>query len=170
MYRLIAADIDDTVLDPAGKMSDRTEAAFRKAMDAGAYVVLASGRSFEWTVRNGVNAMMRLPQNDRFYRNDPDCAAFTSKVPAEINLDFLEMCALTGVTTLASVTPGILTNQQLARIQKIYATADRDAHRYGIIHFEKTALPEIFEQNGNRKEYNWSSVYDGSRIQLNWVE
>lgn len=129
-----------------------------------------SGRSFEWTVRNGVNAMMRLPQNDSFYRNDPDCAAFTPKVPVEINLDFLEMCALTGVTTLASVTPGILTNQQLARIQKIYATADRDAHRYGIIHFEKTALPEIFEQNGNRKEYNWSSVYDGSRIQLNWVE
>lgn len=129
-----------------------------------------SGRSFEWTVRNGINSMMRLPQNDSFYRIDPDCAAFTEKVPAEINLDFLEMCALTGVTALASVTPGILTKEQLARIQKIYQLADRDETRYGIVNFEKTALPEIFEQNGHRREFNWSSVYDGSRSQLNWVE
>lgn len=60
MYRLIAADIDDTVLDPAGKMSDRTEAAFKKAMDAGAYVVLASGRMIgstkPYALRIGVNA------------------------------------------------------------------------------------------------------------------
>ena len=129
-----------------------------------------SGRSWEWTVRNGVNAMMRLPKNDNFFRNDPDCAAFTPKVPAEINLDFLEMCALTGVTTLASVTPGILTKAQMARIQRIYAIADRDETRYGIVNFEKTSLPEIFEEKGIRREFNWSSVYDGSRSQLNWVE
>ena len=129
-----------------------------------------SGRSYEWTVRNGINAMMRLPQNDSFFRVDPDCAAFTAKVPAEINLDFLEMCALTGVTTLASVTPGILTGEQLCRIQKIYQLADRDATRYGIVNFEKTSLPEIFEEKGLCREFNWTSVYDGSRSQLNWIE
>ena len=129
-----------------------------------------SGRSFEWTVRNGINSMMRLPQNDSFYRIDPDCAAFTGKVPAEINLDFLEMCALTGVTTLASVTPGILTKEQMSRIQEIYRMADRDESRYGIVNFEKTSLPEIFEEKGQRREFNWSSVYDGSRSQLNWIE
>lgn len=129
-----------------------------------------SGRSFEWTVRNGVNTMMRLPQNGSFYMVDPDCAAFTEKVSAEANLDFLEMCALTGVTTLASVTPGILTKAQMARIQEIYRLADRNETHYGIVNFEKTALPEIFEENGQRREFDWSSIYDGSRVQLNWVE
>jgi len=129
-----------------------------------------SGRCFEWTVRNGINSMMRLPQNDSFYRIDPDCAAFTGKVPTEVNLDFLEMCALTGVTTLASVTPGILTKEQMSRIQEIYRMADRDESRYGIVNFEKTSLPEIFAQNGQCREFDWSSVYDGSRSQLNWIE
>jgi len=64
-----------------------------------------SGRSFEWTRRYGVNSVMRLPLNDAFYRADPDCAAFTEQVDAGLNLDYLEMCALTGMTTLASVTP-----------------------------------------------------------------
>ena len=129
-----------------------------------------SGRCYEWTVRNGVNSMMRLPQNDAFFRIDPDCAAFTSKVPAEINLDFLEMCAITGVTALASVTPGILTREEMSRIQKIYAIADKNEYRCGIINFEKTSLPESFEGKGCRREFDWSAPYDGSRSQLTWTD
>ena len=60
-----------------------------------------SGRSWEWTRRFGCNALMRLPQNNAFFRVDPDCAAFTEKVPADMNLLFLEACALSGSVTLA---------------------------------------------------------------------
>jgi len=60
LFRLVAADIDDTVLDPTGKMTPRTENAFRSAIAAGAYVVLASGRMIDSTRpyanRIGVNA------------------------------------------------------------------------------------------------------------------
>lgn len=131
-----------------------------------------SGRSFEWTVRNGVNSMMRLPQNGRFFMVDPDCAAFTEKVSAEKNLDFLEMCALTGVTTLASVTPGILNPEQMERIRRIYRIADQGNSRLGIENFEKTALPEIFvsQDGGMRRVFDWESEYHGSRCLLSFMQ
>ena len=131
-----------------------------------------SGHSFEWTVRNGVNSMMRLPSNERFYLVDPDCAAFTEQVPADKNLDFLEMCALTGVTTLASVTPGILKPEEMERIRKIFCIAAENKCRYGIRNYDKNVFPEIFEsEDGSAKrEFNWSDYYHGSRNVLAWLE
>ena len=64
MYRLIASDMDDTLLDGAGKLTKRTVDALRRAMDAGVYVVLASGRMLEsarpFAEQIGVNAPMVL--------------------------------------------------------------------------------------------------------------
>ena len=131
-----------------------------------------SGRNFEWTRRNGVNSVMRLPLNDAFYNVDPDCAAFTEQVDPELNLDFLEMCALTGMTTLASVTPHILTDAQMKRINEIYKIADKNESRLGIANFDKNANPEIFvsDDGSIRREYDWEKAYDGARVVLNWTE
>lgn len=129
-----------------------------------------SGRSFEWTVRNGVNSMMRLPQNGRFFLIDPDCAAFTEQVNAKLNLDFLEMCAVTGVTTLASVTPGILRPEEMRRIRDIYRIADSGSMHLGIVNYEKTAQPEFFSDSADKYSYDWSAAYDGSRSQLSWLQ
>lgn len=131
-----------------------------------------SGRSFEWTMRNGVNTMMRLPQNGAFFMTDPDCAAFTAKVDPSVNLDFLEMCALTGVTTLASVTPGILDDASMRRIREIYRIADRGGAPYGIADYEKTVLPETFvsEDGAHVRSFDWYRMYDGSRSVIQWKE
>ena len=43
-YRLIVADMDGTLLDPASRLTERTIRALRAAGEAGAGVVLASGR------------------------------------------------------------------------------------------------------------------------------
>ena len=130
-----------------------------------------SGRSFEWTRVNGVNSMMRLPLNDTLYRADPDCAAFTDRVDHSLNLDFLEMCAITGVTTLASVTPDTLTTEEMKRINEIYKIADEDACRYEIENYHANANPEIFvsPDKKHRKEFNWESAYDGARSHLDWL-
>ena len=125
-----------------------------------------SGNSFQYTACNGSNAMMRLPQNDTFFKLDPDCASFTKNVPMEANLDFLKMCAVTGVVTMASVEPGIATPKFIEKMQEIYHIADRDELRCGIEHFEKTSSPEIFTHGENRFEFDWTKTYDGSRCQL----
>ena len=128
-----------------------------------------SGRSFEWT-RRAINTVMRLPLNDTCYRADPDCAAFTERVDASLNLDFLEMCAITGMTTLASVTPGILNDEQMKRINAIYKLADKDDARYGILNYDKTATPNVFviDNGKNIREFDWESAYDGTRVVLDW--
>ena len=131
-----------------------------------------SGNHFELSRRHGVNSMMRLPLNDAIYKVDPDCAAFTDRVDADLNLDFLEMCALTGVTTLASVTPGILTDKQMKRINDIYLMADEDTRRYEIADYHKTACPETFvsEDGKDTVSYDWSRAYDGARVRIAWSD
>lgn len=131
-----------------------------------------SGRSFEWTRRNGTNSVMRLPLNDAFYRVDPDCAAFTDKVDASLGLDYLEMCAITGMTALASVTPGILTEGEMERINAIYRMADADTERYGIAYYDRVADPEVFvSADGSRiREFDWERAYDGARVAVSWLQ
>ena len=63
-----------------------------------------------------------------------------------------------------------LTPEQMKRIRQIYQIADQNEKHYGIVNFEKTSLPEIFEGNGERREFDWTAVYDGSRSQLSWMQ
>lgn len=64
MIRLIATDLDDTLLDAGSRLTDRTVRALRRAMDAGARVALSSGRMTEamepFGRQIGVNAPMIL--------------------------------------------------------------------------------------------------------------
>ena len=59
-YRMIAADIDGTLLSPARELEERTILAAKACMDAGAYFVLSSGRMppalKEIGMKLGVNA------------------------------------------------------------------------------------------------------------------
>lgn len=125
-----------------------------------------SGRCGEWTIRNGVHSFMRLPMNNTFFRADPDCAAFTEYVDPELNMDFLELCALTGVTTIASIVPYSLTDAQMTRINEIFHMADQNTHAYGIANYENTTIPELFTDGKNTRSFNWTRFYDGARVNL----
>lgn len=129
-----------------------------------------SGRAFEWTRRDGVNCLMRLPLNNIFYNADPDCAPFTDRVKFEANLDFLELCALTGMTTLASIKPGLLTEEQMKEVNRVFRLADEGKGDYTIADFDKNANPEIFVSGDGKtvKRYNWNKVYRGSRVIVDW--
>jgi len=129
-----------------------------------------SGRSFEWTRRNGVNSMMRLPLNEAFYIVDPDCAPFTERVDIDVNLDFLEMCALTGVTTLASIAPNVLNDKQMQRMNGIFRMADANVERYTIKNYDKHASPEVFVSADGKTErkFDWEKIYHGARNVLDW--
>ena len=130
-----------------------------------------SGKAFEWTRRDGVNSMMRLPLNGNFYLADPDCAPFTEMVDFDINADYLMMCAITGCVTIASVKPEILTDEQIKRINEVFKIADKGGLGYGIYGYEKNSYPEFFvSPDGKQIRFDWNRVYDGSRISLTWYE
>ena len=120
-----------------------------------------SGRHFENTRRYGVHSMVRAPQNNAFFKTDPDCAAFTPKVSIPLNLDFLEMAAITGSATFASVTPGILNANEEKRLQEIFNIADKIEYPdYACVcDWTRTAVPSEFEFMGKTYNYNWYKLF-----------
>lgn len=128
-----------------------------------------SGRNWEVTRADGVATLVRLPQNNTFFSHDPDCAAFTDMVSHERNLDFLEAAAITGATTLASVTPHTLSGESMARIRKIYKVASEGG--LGAIptdwvgHHEPTSFEAA---DGRRFIFDWYGDYCGVRQYYTW--
>ena len=166
LYKAIqdgAGDADVIACNAVGHLAAGIHSIYRTGNDT-------SGRSVEWTLRYGLNTVMRLPLNDALYRSDPDCAAFTDTVDPTLNLDFLEMCALTGMTTLASVTPDILSCADMRRINKIFRMADEDTQRFGIKNYDKTSDPYLFASEDGKevREFDWNRAYDGTRVVLTW--
>lgn len=45
--RMVALDLDGTTLDPYGKITERTVAAFKRAMEQGVHIVISTGRTFQ---------------------------------------------------------------------------------------------------------------------------
>lgn len=101
MYRLMAFDMDDTLLDGQGKVSPRTMAALKRAMAAGVYVVLASGRMPEAMLRFadeiGVNAPMILFNGAMVYDHRTGRMVSRNDVPLETAKKILEMAEEKGV-------------------------------------------------------------------------
>lgn len=130
-----------------------------------------SGHAYEWTRRDGINSVLRLPTNNTFYLCDPDVATFTKKTPSKVNLDFLEMCAITGMTCLASITPNILNEEEKKELSRIFKIASEGGKDYKIVNFDKNANPEEFiSPNGKYIRFNWDEPYDGSRNLVDWFD
>ena len=131
-----------------------------------------SGRVYELTVRNGIHAMMRMPQNETFFRLDADCAAFTDMVPAKFNLDFLEAMAITGTTTFASVSPGILKEKEAQRMSEIFriAATIKPSGFATVEDWDRTSAPAEFMYCGKLKIYDWWQHYDGARLFMDWFK
>ena len=128
-----------------------------------------SGRNFEITRADGVGTFVRLPQNNTFFSHDPDCAAFTELVSHEHNLDFLEAAAITGVTTLASVTPHTLSKESMARIREIYKIASMGGLGAMPADWLGHREPASFvTSDGKRFDFDWYSDYYGSRNFYTW--
>jgi hypothetical protein len=74
------------------------------------------------------------------------------------------------MATLASVTPGILSDAAMKRINEIYMIASKNEHRLGIVGYDRCANPENFanEDGSISRSYDWEKAYDGSRSQLSW--
>jgi len=167
LYEAISAASDDAAIlgcNVIGHLSAGLHEAQRVGDDT-------SGRSFEWTRRHGIHSMMRLPQTHTFFAVDPDCAAFTARVPKAENFDFLEASAISGCAVFASVTPGILTPDEEARMKKILRiaagiTPERFAEP---LDWTRTNAPAEYRFDGAEYRYDWYSHYGGARSDISWL-
>ena len=96
MIRLIATDLDDTLLNEKSDINPRVMDALRAAMDAGCGIVLCSGRMLEAMVplaeRIGVNAPMLLYNGALAWDHRTDETIFADRIPYETALGIAELC------------------------------------------------------------------------------
>lgn len=101
MIRLIATDLDDTLLNSHHEVTERTANALKRAMDAGVMVSLSSGRMNEamtpFAKRLGVNAPMILFNGALIYDHREDRTLFSNTIPAETARQVAKMLEDMGV-------------------------------------------------------------------------
>jgi len=101
MIRLIATDMDDTLLDASSSLTPRTLSALRQAMDAGAMISLSSGRMPEsmlpFAESIGVNAPMILFNGALIYDHRTGEILYSNPIPAETALAVAKMIEAEGV-------------------------------------------------------------------------
>ena len=88
--KMVALDLDGTALDPFGRITEREERAFKRAMDMGVHIVVATGRAFhslpdnvfsiggiEYAVTSNGAQVTRLKDRTLIYENCIAAASVT---------------------------------------------------------------------------------------------
>ena len=86
-------------------------------------------------------------------------------------MKFISFLLWVAWTTLASVTPHILNENELKRIREIFQLADKNEGNYIIKNYDKNSIPDTYvDASGNIKKYDWDKIYDGARMVLMWAK
>lgn len=112
---------------------------------------------FDWNItrKHGVNCLaFRQIQNKAFFLTDADCPAFTDKVSIEMNMRFLEASAMASNVLFASITPGLLTDEQKRRVKKAFEMAV-SATGFEPVDWMNTTCPSMYLYNGVEYSFNW---------------
>lgn len=116
MIRLIATDLDDTLLNEHSDLTARTAQALQRAMDAGAMVTLSSGRMTEAMVpfarRIGVNAPMILYNGALIYDHRNDQILHSRSIPFAKARAVAQMVEQMGIYIQAYPGKGYFCNQK----------------------------------------------------------
>lgn len=106
MIKLVATDIDGTLLDSQHQLTARTEAVMRRVLDAGIHVVLATGRQYTRMADLVHHLGTTSPQitSDGAVITDPHSgqALFTQTVQRELCEQVIMLAAQFGITLLVT--------------------------------------------------------------------
>ena len=100
MIRLIATDLDDTLLDASAGLTARTQRALDAAMALGCGITLSSGRMMEATLpfarKIGVNAPMLLYNGAMIYDHNTDETLYAPRIACETALGIVKLAEAEG--------------------------------------------------------------------------
>jgi alpha-galactosidase len=115
-----------------------------------------SGHHWEITRDYGVNTLaFRLCQNHAFFMVDADCAAFTDRVPTELNLRFAELLSMSDSAFFISAAPGILSEQDEQRLMQMFQRAACGGGNLEPLDWMERKVPEQYLNDDQRLGYCW---------------
>ncbi len=135
-YKLLALDIDDTILPRNGVISERTKRAVKMAEDAGVYVTLATGRGFY-----GSSMVWKELKLDRLIINYGGAVINDAKTGKPFMVTELESSTVTEILELATA---LDLHVHLYQGDEIVYEHE---HEYGRRYSEHLGLPARIEPN-----------------------
>lgn len=137
-YKLLAIDIDDTLLPRLGRISDRNKAAIKRAEDAGVYVTIATGRGYHGSSR--VREELGI---DRLIINYGGAVINDPKSGEPFMVTELDSAVVNEIMDLASE---LGLHVHLYQGDQIVYEHE-DEHEYGRLYSEHLGLPARIEPN-----------------------
>ena len=116
-----------------------------------------SGHHWEITRDYGINTLaFRSYQNKAFFMTDADCAAFTERVPTELNLQFSELLSMSDSAFFISAAPGILSEQDEQRLMQMFRRITYGGSDLEPLDWLENMVPEQFMGDGQLHQYDWN--------------
>jgi alpha-galactosidase len=117
-----------------------------------------SGHHWEITRDYGINTLaFRLCQNKAFFMTDADCAAFTDRVPTDLNLQFSDLLSMSDSAFFISAAPGILTDEDEARLQQMFDRIACGSGGLEPLDWMESKVPQQYVGDGKRLCYHWDA-------------
>jgi len=115
-----------------------------------------SGIEWERTRQRGVNTLaFRMPQQGTFFSADADCVGLTSKVPWEMNRQWLDLVARSGTPLFVSASPEAVGPEQRQALKRAFAVSAQPQPPGEPLDWLDTTTPQRWLLNGEEVEYDW---------------
>ncbi len=123
-----------------------------------------SGKSWERTRKMGVNTLaFRAHQHGAFFAVDADCVGLTTKVPWELNRQWLDLLARSGTPLFVSADPEALGADQRAALKEAFAFAAEPRALAEPLDWMYSTAPSYWRFGDESAHYDWYRE-DGVRI------
>ncbi len=112
----------------------------------------------------GVNCLaFRAHQHEAFYQIDADCVGLTTKVPWELNRQWLDLLARSGTPLFVSVEPAAAGRAQQAALREAFTRAARPQALAEPLDWMRSTAPSHWRLGDDAVHYDWYGP-EGLRI------
>ena len=116
-----------------------------------------SGMEWERTRQMGVNTLaFRMAQHGAFYAVDADCVGLTTKIPWELNRQWLDVLARSGTPLFVSAAPEAVGPEQKKALAAAFAAASVQAPMAEPLDWMDTTCPHAWTIRGETVTYEWA--------------
>ncbi|PKO22937.1 MAG: hypothetical protein CVU38_06800 [Chloroflexi bacterium HGW-Chloroflexi-1] len=115
-----------------------------------------SGMEWERTRKMGVNSLaFRGPQHGTFFAADADCVGLTTRIPWELNRQWLDLLARSGTPLFVSPDPKAIGPDQRSALKQAFALAAQELPLGEPLDWLDTTCPSKWRLMGEVVSYDW---------------
>jgi len=123
-----------------------------------------SGRVWERTRFMGINTLaFRMLQHNIFGASDADCVGLTTKVPWELNRQWLSVLAKSGTPLFVSLAPDAYNEETKKALKEAFAVASKNREASEPLDWTETTCPCVWKHEEGVEEYGWDDAFGSER-------